>query len=144
MSLTAADKIEIQELVSRYNRAVDSRDAEAWADTFTEDGVFESMRVGTHRGRAELVRFAEWFWTSDECAPWRGGQHWATNFIIEGDGDHASLFCYHIMFMPASPDEVNAVIMAAHDDLLAKVNGSWRFTRRKVVPWPPTERQDRP
>lgn len=137
MPLSADDKIEIQELVARYNRAVDSGDAQGWADTFTDDGVFESMRVGTHRGRQELVRFAEDFWTGDECAPWRGGQHWATNFIIEGDGDTASLFCYHIMFMPASPDEVNGVVMAAHDDVVARVDGRWKFLRRRVMPWPP-------
>ena len=40
MPLTAGDRMEMIELVARYNHAIDSRDAEAWADTFTEDGRF--------------------------------------------------------------------------------------------------------
>ena len=135
--LTAEDKLDIHELAARYARAVDSREAEAWADTFTPDGVFESMRVGTHRGRDALVKFATEFWTGPDCAQWRGGQHWVGNIIIEGSREEAQLFCYHIMFMPRGPDQVEAVIMAAHDDRLTIHDGRWRFKRRKVLPWPP-------
>lgn len=135
--LTAADKIEIHELVARYSRAVDSRKAEEWADTFTPDGIFESMRVGTHSGRDALVQFAMDFWAGPDCEAWRGGQHWTGNFIIEGDREEARLFCYHLMFMPRGPDNVEAVIMAAHDDILVLHDGRWKFKRRKVVPWPP-------
>ncbi len=63
MGLSAEDKIEIQELVIRYNRAIDSGDAVGWVDTFTADGVFESLRVGTFTGREELRRLATEFWT---------------------------------------------------------------------------------
>jgi hypothetical protein len=139
MPLGALDKLEIQELAARYNRAVDSRRPDEWADTFTEDGVFVSMRVGTHSGRAALVKFASDFWTEPDCAPWRGGQHWAANMIIEGDGDHATLFCYHIMFMPRDGDHVESVIMAAHDDELVRTAQGWRFKVRRVIPWPPKE-----
>lgn len=137
MTITVADKIEMQELAARYNRAVDSRDAIGWADTFTDDGVFVSMRVGTYKGRKELLAFAQEFWTGDATAAWRGGQHWATNFIIEGHGDSATMFSYHIMFMPQHADKVDGVIMAANVDELRKVAGSWKIARREVVAWPP-------
>lgn len=139
MKLTADDKIEIQELVARYHKAIDSRSPEEWAETFTETGVFESMRVGTHRGRAELLRFAQEFWDGDECAPWRGGQHWVANMIIEGDRRRARMFCYHMMFMPRSADAVESVIMAAYDDDVELVDGRWRFACKRVKPWPPPE-----
>ena len=37
MSLTAEDRMQMIELVARYNHAIDSRDGEAWADTFTHE-----------------------------------------------------------------------------------------------------------
>lgn len=140
MGLTAEDKIEIQELVIRYNRAIDSRDAAGWVDTFTADGVFESLRVGTFSGRQELLRLATGFWTEPLYDEWRGGQHWTSMPVIEGDADEARLFCYHLMFMPRD-DAFVGVIMAAHDDEVVRVDGRWRFRRRRVRPWPPASTQ---
>ena len=74
MSLSAADKIEIQELVARYNRAIDSGDVEGWVDTFVRDGVFEGLVVPTFRGHDELRAFVTAFWTEPEYAEWRGAQ----------------------------------------------------------------------
>jgi hypothetical protein len=136
MPLTPEDKIEIQELIMRYNRAIDGRDPDGWVETFTPDGVFESLRVGTFRGEDELRKMAHDFWTEPEYEEWRGGQHWTSMPIIEGDGERAEVFCYHIMFMPRDEDFVG-VIMAAHDDEVVKWQGSWRFRRRRVLPWPP-------
>ena len=136
MTLSAEDKIEIQELIMRYNRAIDSRNAEAWVDTFTPDGVFESLKVGTFSGADELLVMARAFWTEPEYEAWRGGQHWTSMPIIEGKGDAATVFCYHLMFMPRGDENV-ALIMAAHEDDVVRWRGSWRFQRRRVRPWPP-------
>ena len=57
MPLTAEDREEMIELVARYNHAIDSRDAEAWADTFTEDGRFYVPPKHDVRGREALVAF---------------------------------------------------------------------------------------
>src|SRR5690606_15710924 len=48
--LAANDYIEIQQLYARYNTAIDRNDADAWADTFTADGVF----AGNFKGREAL------------------------------------------------------------------------------------------
>ena len=53
MALTNDDKVEIQELISRYNKAIDTGDAESWAATFTDDGEFVGL-VGTFHGAEEL------------------------------------------------------------------------------------------
>lgn len=135
MSLTAADKVEIQELVARYNRAIDSGDVEGWVDTFLPDGVFEGLVVPTFRGHDELRAFATAFWTEPEYAEWRGAQHWATNMIIDGEGDRATLFAYHIMFTPDGPG-ANPALLAAYDDELRKVDGRWKFARRRVIEFP--------
>ena len=135
MSLSVADKIEIQELVARYNRAIDSGDIEGWVDTFLPDGVFEGLVVPTFRGHDELRAFATAFWTEPEYAEWRGAQHWTTNMIIEGDGEGATLFAYHIMFTPNGAGG-DPALMCAYDDELVKVDGRWLFKRRRVVEFP--------
>ena len=134
-TLTADDRWEIHELIARYNRAVDGGDPDAWVATFTPDGVFESLLVGTHAGHAELRAFADRFVAGDYEA-WAGGQHWIGNVIIEGDGTAARVFSYHIMVVPVERD-VRGVLMAAHEDEVVRTTEGWRFTRRKLVPWPP-------
>ena len=41
MPLSIEDQLDIMELMARYNHAIDGSQPEAWADTFTDDGVFE-------------------------------------------------------------------------------------------------------
>ena len=136
MTLSAADKIEIQELVARYNRAIDGGNPDEWADTFTADGVFEGLVVGSFSGRDELLGFAQEFWRDPKYQEWWGAQHWTTNMIIEGDGDKATLFAYHIMFTPDGQGATPA-LLAGYQDELSRVDGRWRFSKRKVIPWPP-------
>jgi hypothetical protein len=56
-SLTAADYIEIQQLVSRYGYALDTHtdNGYAYADLFTADGVFGTRRVAK-RWRSSRAR----------------------------------------------------------------------------------------
>ena len=56
MPMTFEDRFAVHELVARYNKAIDTGDATGWADTFTEDGVFDGI-AGLFSGRAELEGF---------------------------------------------------------------------------------------
>ena len=132
--LSADDRLEIQELVARYNRAVDGGDAAGWVGTFAEDGIFESLLVGTHSGHVELRAFADEF-VAGAYDAWAGGQHWIGSMIIEGSGDTATVFSYHIMYVPVER-EVRGVLMAAHDDEVIRTADGWRFSRRRLVPEP--------
>lgn len=124
MALSAEDKIAIMELAARYNQAIDSGAGEGWAATFTEDGVFESAQ-GEVKGRAELVKYVD---DGAERRRERGTRHWNNNMVIEGDGDAATLSCYlHLM----SGAEVAAT--GTYEDTLKKVNGDWKFARRRVT-----------
>ena len=63
-TLSAQDMIEVQSLYARYNWALDRGDAEAWADTFTPDGVFaieDQGAAGISAGRDAIVKFAKGF-----------------------------------------------------------------------------------
>ena len=49
MALSAADRLEILDLVARYNHLMDGRDAEGWAECFTPDGVFDGGASASRR-----------------------------------------------------------------------------------------------
>lgn len=124
MALTSEDRLAIMELVARYNHAYDGGDAEAWAATFTEDGVFQSRGRRT-QGREALVRRVED--RAERIATFKP-RHLNNNFVIEGDGDSATLTC-HVLLMSGS--DVAAV--GSYEDVLRRVDGAWRFTHRKVT-----------
>lgn len=127
MPPSAADKIEIMELAARYNHAIDHQDAQAWADLFTEDGVFKTGDSIRAQGRAALVAYVE--------KAKAGGvrtRHWTTNALIDGDGERARLRLYVAAYNLADGQLAAPYVMGEYDDTLVKVNGSWKFKLRHV------------
>ena len=121
MPLTAEDRMEMIELVGRYNHAIDRRDAEAWADTFTEDGRFHAPPNHDIRGREALIAFIESFGSP-------GGQHWTTNFLIEGDDDDATMLVESIF---VRGNEVGG--RGKYVNTMKRVDGKWKFALRDCV-----------
>lgn len=121
--LTFEDKFEITELAARYNHAIDTADGEAWAATFTADGVF-APPGNTVTGTEALAEYA------------RAGadprkRHWTNNLVIDGDGDEATLRCYlHLMLVGAPGIETR--VTGRYSDQLRRVDGRWRFARREL------------
>ncbi|MBM3347974.1 MAG: nuclear transport factor 2 family protein [Betaproteobacteria bacterium] len=126
MALSAADKLEIMELVSRYNWAIDHDHAEEWVDLFTADGRF--LIDGEVRGEGcdNLLAY-----TRKSAAAGNKKRHWTSNALIEGDGDRARLRLY-IMALDIS-EGIRPYIMGEYDDTLARVDGRWKFRERNVT-----------
>ena len=120
MPLTAEDREEMIELVARYNHAIDSRDAEAWADTFTEDGRFYVPPNHDVRGREALIAFIGSFGPP-------GGHHWTTNFLVDGDGNDATMLVESI-FIRGS----DAGGRGRYVNTMKRVGGRWKFAERKA------------
>ena len=49
------DKLDIRELVARYNYAIDEERPEEWVATFVPEGTFESTALGAHSGADALL-----------------------------------------------------------------------------------------
>lgn len=125
MPLSNEDQMEIMQLMARYNHAADASDSEGFANTFTDDALFEGSAM-TARGREELLRVVG--------GPPSGtsSRHWNNNILIEGDGDDATAKVYLMRVALTSPPHVMA--SGVYHDTLKRIDGEWKFTHRKVHP----------
>jgi len=128
MGLTIEDRLAIHDLAARYSHAVDSGDAEGFIATFVETGVLDAGQVQLD-GHAALKDFALNF-SSSRRAP----RHVASNLVLDGDGDHATLKAYVQMFLlTGEPPQQTVSISGIYDDTLIKEDGSWKFVRRNFT-----------
>ena len=148
--VSALDQLEIQELVTRYNYAIDRGDVDAWVECFTPDGAFEGI-FGRIEGRAALQAFATALATGPEGERFRPMRHWTTNFVIDldgdaggggtggnsGGGDHARMRADHLLVRPTRAG-VELLLLAVYRDRLRRGDGDgdghggWRFSERVV------------
>jgi hypothetical protein len=128
MGLSTEDVLEIQGLAARYNHAIDSGDADGYIGTFSKTG---SMTAGPMvlEGHDALGEFAKNFSSSV-----RQPRHVATNLVIDGDGDKATLKAYVQMYIlsgdEGQPAQQTLMTSGKYNDVLEKENGSWKFVQR--------------
>jgi len=129
-TLTAADYIEIQQLVARYSYAVDTHadNGYAYADLFTPDGVF-----GKTKGREALAELART--TQKE----RGGpdftRHFLTNVIIYPTPDGARGSQYLMALDVSEGAKPSSIVHGGrYDDEYVKTAAGWRFKSRQLHP----------
>ncbi len=131
VALTNDDRVEIRDLISRYNKAIDTGDADGYANTFTPDGEFIGI-VGTFNGRDELRAFAAAYAIEEQYAEFASAQHWVTNVVADGDGAEAAVFS-HLQMVKPLPDGGRILLVGHYDDVVRKVDGQWLFAQRIVV-----------
>ncbi|MEE8422019.1 MAG: nuclear transport factor 2 family protein [Dehalococcoidia bacterium] len=117
MTLPTDDIVAIQQLVARYNHAIDGGDAEGWANCFTAEASFQISGREPTVGRealAEIVRRRA-----------DGSRHVTTNMLIEGDGGTATMRAYLTVLR-----ERAVSVTGSYTDRLVKVDGRWLFEQR--------------
>lgn len=135
----AADRAEIENLQARYLFALDWQDGEAYASTFAEDGVLD-WAGGIVTGRAaiaEEVRGMRAGFARLEAAvqPKRPARlrHFITNIVIKVEGDRATGRAYWFEANNDGRDRWPYLAGYGHyEDELARIDGRWLFTRRKI------------
>lgn len=121
MPTLAEDRDEILQLLYRYNHTIDAGDAEGWADTWTDDGVFDAGG-SVLRGRAELVGFASGV---------SGMRHVVMNPLVDLDGDAAKVRAYLVLLMGGAIGMVGV-----YQDEVVRTSEGWRFAARVFTPDP--------
>jgi uncharacterized protein (TIGR02246 family) len=115
------DRDEILQLMYRYNHLIDSGDAAGWAETFTEDGVFD-VAGQVRSGHSELTAFA---------AEQAGHRHVVVNPVIDVTGDSATVRAYFVVYAGGALRGTGT-----YADELVRTPDGWRFAKRVSTPDP--------
>jgi uncharacterized protein (TIGR02246 family) len=138
----ARDRNEIQGLMWRYVRALDSFDADGYAAVYTPDGQFGSG-ANAQKGRDALRTMvsnlkksrAEREAKGEKQAPMH---HMITNYHVEFvDKDHARYYAYWLtVFGPTGEQGSTPRVAAAGRsvDELVRLDGKWLIKSRDVAP----------
>jgi hypothetical protein len=128
------DRAEIEALMWKYTRALDSGDGATYASTYTADGQFGSGDRAT-RGREALSKLV--------VRQPQAGQpprpplyHMELNHWIEFvDKDHARYHAYYLTVSGAMGQDTPARIVAAGQslDTMERVSGKWLLKTRDVA-----------
>jgi len=135
----AKDRAEIEALMWRYARALDTGDGDAYAATYTVDGQFGTGANAT-KGREALKKLADRTKEQQAAAKAKGEPpmyHMEANTWIEFiDKDHARYHAYYLTAFGAGGQNVPARIAAAGRSInyLERVNGKWLIKLRDVAP----------
>jgi hypothetical protein len=121
-----ADRIEIQELTARYNRAADATDPGALLALFTADATVEmtggdAPALYTGSELAQLVAPSE-----DQRV------HMTMDATVELDGDTATQECTLLLVTRSRRRGLMGFFTGRYSDELVRTPEGWRFARRVV------------
>lgn len=134
----AEDRAAIINLMGRYSFALDFRDAETYASTFTEDGVLVWAQ-GETRGRKalyDMIASGVYNPTREaEEGKWpAASRHFILNQVIEVEGNAAKACAYWFQATNSPADRRTMVLglFGHYEDELVKRDGKWYFKKREI------------
>lgn len=133
--LSAADRLDIHELLARYAWTFDTGDIEGFVACFAKDGtLIEDTfdRPDEYRG-ADAIRAMAQFFFSRPSFP--GRQHHVSHILIDGGSGLARVrsFCFVTDCKDGPPYTLR---FAGHyEDRVVKVDEGWLFQERVIRDW---------
>jgi hypothetical protein len=137
MELTALDYIEIQQLVAKYARAIDtcSNNGYDYADLYTPDGIFQpdvpGLSIPPIQGREALAEVSGGGSNKCENVAWieQGIRHVYSNHIITPSPEGAT-GTVDMMMIGLDGDPYKIAHDGFYDDIYVKTDDGWRFKQR--------------
>jgi hypothetical protein len=135
--LTALDYIEIEQLVAKYARAIDtcSNSGYDYADLFTADGAFipsfDGRRGNPIQGRERLAAVSGGGTNGCKNVPWieQGVRHIYTNHVITATADGAKGVVDMLMIgLGGDPNKIE--YDGYYEDTYVRTPDGWRFKER--------------
>jgi 3-phenylpropionate/cinnamic acid dioxygenase small subunit len=124
-----AERLEIDDLLTRYATAVDDKDWDLYRSCFTEDAFIDYTSAGGIKGNLKEVRD----WLAKTMPMFRMTQHVVCNREIQIDGDKAtarSAF-YNPMGFPDGEEGMKLFFDGGYyNDKLVKTADGWRIRER--------------
>ncbi len=124
-----SDRLEVQELLVRYSRAIDTQDYALLDSCFLPDAYVDYTQSGGAKGPYPEVRE----WLEKVLAPFATMMHMIGNTTLELDGDKAKSRTYVInpMGFPKPDGGVHMFTVGAHYvDKLVRTDDGWRIAER--------------
>jgi uncharacterized protein (TIGR02246 family) len=136
----ARDRAEIEALMWRYARALDTGDGTAYAATYTVDGQFSAGTTAT-KGREALKKMVDAVGQQQAAARAKGEPrppmyHMDANTWLEFvDQDHARYHAYYLTAFAAGGEKVPPRVADVGRSVneLERVNGRWLIKARNVA-----------
>jgi 3-phenylpropionate/cinnamic acid dioxygenase small subunit len=123
-----ADRIEIDDLLTRYATAVDNKDWELYATCFTPDAFIDYTSAGGVKGAMPEVKK----WLAEVMPMFPMTQHIIVNKIVVIDGDRAT--ARSAVFNPMGLPDSNGLLLffegAYYNDKLVRTPDGWRISER--------------
>jgi hypothetical protein len=135
-TLSAADRIAIEDLFASYHWLLDTADVEAFADLFAGGAIVELAfmhGITRYEGRAGMIDLAE---SLRLWEPFPGSQHYDDQMLIESDGENrcrVRSFCFVADCRGEPPYLLR--FAGRRDDRVVRVDGRWLFEHRYVQLW---------
>jgi len=134
MPLSPEDHLAVIDLLASYARAIDSGDADAYADNFLEDAVLDRSSGGDPLAGRDAIR--DWVAGLIDSGHVGGDPATLRHFVglplIEGDGDRCSAQTYCVI-LDFDPDrDIRSPLVGRYEDVCVKVDGRWRFQHRII------------
>ena len=125
MALTVEDRLEIMDLVARYNLAADEKDVEAMLEEYADDGVIEGF-YSTGKGKEAMRDDLPSIFEAEGTLK----RHLAPNLRITGDGDVAQVS--YVLLVVEGEERPAVGATALIRDELRKVGGRWLISRHHI------------
>ena len=133
-----ADRIEIDDLLTRYATALDAKDWELFATCFTPDAWIDYSAAGGIKGRLAEVRQG----LAELMAGFPRTQHLVTNKAVRLSGDTAT--CRSCLFNPMGVRDGDGMAVflegGYYRDALVRTADGWRIAERSEEPTYSTRR----
>lgn len=125
---------EVQQFYARHFQLLDSGQAEAWADTFTEDGYFAPETLPEPvRGREALAAGVAKSYAELEAAG-EQRRHWHGMVAVDQAADGTlRVRCYALIFSTLAGGHPELRLTCLCEDVLVKVGGAWQVRSRHVT-----------
>lgn len=118
------DREAIRDLARLYAHHVWRRDIEAIAELFAEDGIMDTPDLPPLVGRDGILEAYTKMLNDDTFHPF------VHNHVIEIDGDSATGTCY--LDLRCKVNGRDLLSSGWYDDQYQRIDGEWKFRRRKV------------
>jgi uncharacterized protein (TIGR02246 family) len=126
VSLTAAESLEIMQLITRADNCATARDADGYVELFTDDGVMEGD-MGRASGREALTAAVARVWENEPP----GTLHLTCNAVVDDSASIPAVASVLVMLMPRpSGVAIQAADVVQHFLLTP---AGWRISSRHIT-----------